>query len=79
MGTPEQKRRMVNLVSSNLTLRERTIDFAYRKPFDVIAEREKDADGGPSREIALTWRLCEQAQCVLQLFDIIHPDKSGAV
>ena len=53
----EQKRRMVKIVSSNLELRARTLDFAYASPFEIVAEREKSADGGPSCEIGRTWKM----------------------
>jgi hypothetical protein len=52
----EQKRRMVKILSSNLTLRSKTIDFAYAIPFNEIAQREKNIDGGPSQGIYRTWK-----------------------
>jgi site-specific DNA recombinase len=47
MGSTEQKRRMVKIVSSNLSLREKSVDFTFSNPFGVVAEREKVADSGP--------------------------------
>lgn len=37
-ATPEKKRRLVEIVSSNLVLRNGSLEFSYRKPFDVLAE-----------------------------------------
>lgn len=36
-ATPEKKRRMVEIVSSNLRLRDGSLEFDYRKPFDLLA------------------------------------------
>lgn len=52
----EQKRRMVNIVSSDLSLCEKSIEFAFTKPFAEIAEREKVDRCGPSRRIGRTWK-----------------------
>jgi hypothetical protein len=35
---PEAKRKLLDLVSSNLVLKDGTIDYLYRKPFDLLAE-----------------------------------------
>jgi site-specific DNA recombinase len=51
-----QKRQIVDVVSSNLALREKSVDFALKIPFREIAEREKDVHGGPSRRIGRTWQ-----------------------
>ena len=56
MGSTEQKRRMVKIVSSNLSLREKSIDFAFSNPFGIVAEREKSADSGPSRDLGRIWQ-----------------------
>ncbi len=37
-ATPEVKRRLVEIVSSNHVLRNGTIQFEYRKPFDILAK-----------------------------------------
>jgi site-specific DNA recombinase len=54
-ANPEQKRRMVKIVSSNLAMRSKTIDFAYAVPFNEIANREKNIDGGPRWVLDRTW------------------------
>jgi site-specific DNA recombinase len=51
----EKKRRMLKIATSNISLREKTIDLAFTAPFNEIAKREKAVDGGPSSEIARTW------------------------
>jgi len=53
---PEQKRRMVKTITSNLTVRAKTVDFAYAIPFNEVASREKTSDGRPSWWIARTWK-----------------------
>jgi uncharacterized protein with von Willebrand factor type A (vWA) domain len=37
IGTPAQKRKLVEIVSSDHVLRNGSIDFKYRKPFDLLA------------------------------------------
>lgn len=51
----EQKRRMVNIVTSNLALREKTIEFALSVPFAVLAHREKGTYCSPPRDLGRTW------------------------
>jgi site-specific DNA recombinase len=51
---PEQKRRMVKTLSSNLTLRSKTIDFTYAVPFNEIAQREKNIDCSPNQGVHRT-------------------------
>ena len=52
----DEKRLMVRTIGLNLSLRAKTIDFAYRIPFGEVANRPKSVDGGPSLVIARTWR-----------------------
>jgi hypothetical protein len=52
----EEKRRMLKIVTSNLTVEQKNVDFTFRNPFGVIANREKSIDGGPSSEIGRTWK-----------------------
>jgi len=37
-ATPNKKRRMVEIVSSNLVLRNGKLEFSYRKPFDMLVD-----------------------------------------
>jgi hypothetical protein len=39
---------------SNCTVKQKTLDFVYSIPFREVAAREKDDDGGPSKEIGRT-------------------------
>ena len=34
----DEKRQLLNLVCSNLSLREKNLYFIYRKPFDILAK-----------------------------------------
>jgi site-specific DNA recombinase len=52
----EQKRRMVKRLTSNFTMRDKKVVIAYQTPFDDIANREKNIDGGPSYDIPRTWK-----------------------
>jgi site-specific DNA recombinase len=54
MALPEKKRRLVQIVTSNFTCRERTLDFALKEPFREVATREKSDDGGPSKAVHRT-------------------------
>jgi len=54
MSDPAKKRRLLRIVMSNCTVRQKTLDFAYAMPFREVAAREKDNDGGPSKEIGRT-------------------------
>ncbi|HET6844938.1 MAG TPA: recombinase family protein [Candidatus Angelobacter sp.] len=49
-----KRRALVKMTTSNLSLNQKTIDFAFAKPFKDVADREKDADGGPSKGLART-------------------------
>ena len=51
---PDKKRRIVQTVSSNLIVREKTVDFAMRKPFAEIANRQVCLSGGPCKDLART-------------------------
>jgi hypothetical protein len=39
---PEKKRKMVDLVSSNLLLADGTIEYRWRKPFDMLAVKGQE-------------------------------------
>jgi DNA invertase Pin-like site-specific DNA recombinase len=56
MALVEEKRRMLKIVTSNLTVEQKDVDFAFRNPFGEVANREKSIDGGPSSEIPRTWK-----------------------
>jgi hypothetical protein len=48
---------MLKIATSNISCREKTIDFALTAPFSEIADRGKTVDGGPSSENARTWKM----------------------
>jgi DNA invertase Pin-like site-specific DNA recombinase len=50
----EKKRRLVKIVSSNLTLDQKTLDFAFAPPFHEVANRNNAIDGSPSKVVART-------------------------
>lgn len=54
MADTAKKRRLLRIVMSNCTVKQKTLDFVYSIPFREVAAREKDDDGGPSKEIGRT-------------------------
>ena len=61
-ATAEKKRKLVELVSSNLLLRDGTLEYLWKKPFDLLAVRGKnenwrhhgDSNPGYRRERAMS-------------------------
>jgi DNA invertase Pin-like site-specific DNA recombinase len=54
MGTIDEKREMVQSVSSNLCVREKTVSIKLKSPFEVIVSRQVVPNGGPQRDTART-------------------------
>jgi site-specific DNA recombinase len=52
----ENKRRLLNVLLSNLNVSGKKIEIMLSTPFRLIAEREKDDDGRPSRGTCRTWK-----------------------
>ncbi len=50
----EKKRRLLKRLTSDFTIQEKTLDFAFAIPFSEIATRERSADGGPSKAVHRT-------------------------
>lgn len=42
LATPEEKRQLVEIVSSNLVLKDGNIEITYRKPFDLLAVSDSE-------------------------------------
>lgn len=42
----EQKRQLINFVFSKLQLREKTLEFSIRKPFDLLLKASQRAEWG---------------------------------
>ncbi len=53
-ATPEKKRKMVELVSSNLLLKDGTLEYHWRKPFDLLAIKGNLEDWRPLVELFRT-------------------------
>lgn len=51
---PERKRRLLEILTSNLTAERKTLDFAYEIPFNDIANREKCTGGSPPKDLHRT-------------------------
>jgi site-specific DNA recombinase len=50
----EKKRRLLKTLTSNFIAHEKTLDFAFSIPFTIVAERDRDACGGPSKAVHRT-------------------------
>lgn len=50
IATPAQKRKLVEIVSSNHVLRNGSIEFSYRKPFDLLAASTSEEKWWPRGE-----------------------------
>lgn len=55
-GTSEQKRRMVKMLTSNLSVDGKSLDFAFVTPFNEVANRVTNTSGRPSKELHRTLR-----------------------
>lgn len=51
---PLKKRGLVKMTTSNVSVDQKTVDFAWQIPFREIAMREKSDDGRPSQGLART-------------------------
>ncbi|MHB1956169.1 MAG: recombinase zinc ribbon domain-containing protein, partial [Sulfobacillus sp.] len=49
-----KKRRLLRTVMSNCAIQQKNLGFTWCPPFREIAEREKETDGAPSKEIGRT-------------------------
>jgi len=52
-----KKRRLLRIVMSNCTIRQKSIWFTWRLPFGEVAERGNETGGAPDREIGRTCAL----------------------
>jgi len=69
MASEEKRRRLLKTLTSNLAFHERTLDFAFVSPFDLVAKRNDDADGRPSQSIA---RTCDALiSAILTKLDVV--------
>jgi DNA invertase Pin-like site-specific DNA recombinase len=71
MADTAKKRRLLRIVMSNCTVRQKKLDFVYSMPFREVAAREKNDDGRPSKEIGRT--LSALVGRLIQVFRD-HPD-----
>ena len=51
----ENKRKLLRILLSNLTVSRKNVEMTLTIPFRVIAERKKDDDGRPHRGTCRTW------------------------
>jgi hypothetical protein len=67
IGLVPEKRDMVDSLTSNRRLREKSLMMSLNSPFDLIADRTNQQDGSPRRDIHRTWRrLLPQIYGLLQ-------------
>ena len=53
-ATHARKRQMVKIVTSNLALHEKKLDFTFVSPFQEVANRNKNTNGSPCKVVART-------------------------
>lgn len=54
MALPAKKRRLIQMVTSNFSCREKTLDFAFKEPFRAVTVRSTFTHGGPSKAVHRT-------------------------
>jgi site-specific DNA recombinase len=56
-----KRRRLLRTVMSNCIISQKKVDISWQLPFRQVADREKDTDGAPSKEIGRTlWLLTDR-------------------
>lgn len=55
LGSREEKRHLVEITTSNLLVDVKRVDISLLFPFDKLANRLKNANGGPYRDRPRTW------------------------
>ena len=55
MGLPEEKRELVEIITSNRVLTGKQLEASLKIPFEEVAERFRNSNGGPRRAIHRTW------------------------
>jgi hypothetical protein len=55
MAIPENKRKLLKILLSNLTASGKNVAMSLTIPFCIIAEREKTNSGAPHRGTCRTW------------------------
>jgi site-specific DNA recombinase len=56
VGNPEEKRDLVDSLTSNRLLTGKTLDITLALPFQEVADRFENTDGAPRRDIPRTWK-----------------------
>jgi site-specific DNA recombinase len=79
MGLPAEKRDLLNQMTSNRTVTAKNVAITLKIPFQEIADRYKNANSAPYRDVVRTWdrlleRLLEWAKLSLQTPEW-HPDR----
>lgn len=64
LATPEEKRDLVKIVTSNFEIEGKTVLIKLNYPFQIIADRQKDTCGGPQRGLDRTMSLLLGQLCV---------------
>ncbi|MGH9896356.1 MAG: hypothetical protein ACREA0_31055, partial [bacterium] len=74
MGFPEERRDLLKKVTSNREVDGKNIGFRLAIPFDAVANRSKDSNSRPSRDIPRTWD-----RLITVLWDWIRANPAGAL
>jgi site-specific DNA recombinase len=57
LASPEEKRELVKIVTSNLSIEEKTVSIKLNYPFQIVADRQKITCGSPHRGVHRTLSL----------------------
>jgi site-specific DNA recombinase len=74
MANPEKRRQLLKIVGSNLTLDQKSLDFAYAQPFQTVAARNSAHDGTPSKGLA---RTLDALVCLFSRSDMLTLDSTN--
>lgn len=55
LGTIDEKRELINMLTSNRTVEGKSVKIMLESPFDLVADRFNVSGGGASRVTPLTW------------------------
>ena len=69
---PEQKRKILNLIFANLSLKDKKLEIIYKKPFNLLAEGSKCCIWGQTDSALLTYVIEQEELLTVYLDDLDH-------
>ena len=71
-GTIEEKRDLVDTITSNRLLNGKILELTLNSPFEAIATRDQKRDGSPSRDVHRTWK-----HLLPRLLNLVQPKQQS--